>query len=103
MSKRNVTLNEFAELYGLGKKEAKRILVINNIATTRICVGKRDRVVIDLRNLNEHPIVRGKILSVRYAAAAIGVSAKSLSKLNENRCVTQMNLSQTQPKTGRAK
>ena len=81
MPKRIVTLNEFGELYGLGQKEVKRVLAIKNIATTRICVGQRDRVVIDLRTLNEPPTVPGKILSIPFAAAAIGLSAKGLGKL----------------------
>ena len=81
MPKRIVTLNEFGELYGLGRKEAKRVLAMKNIATTRIRAGQRDRVVIDLRKLNEPPTVPGKILSLPFAAATIGVSAKGLSKL----------------------
>jgi hypothetical protein len=79
--KRIVTLNEFGELYGLGRKEAQRVLVMKNIATTRICVGQRDRVVIDLQKLNEPPTAPGNVLSLPYAAATIGVSAKGLSKL----------------------
>ena len=81
MPKRIVTLNQFGELYGLGRKEAGRVLVMKNIATTRICVGQKDRIVIDLRKLNEPPREPGKILSLPYAAATIGVSAKGLSKL----------------------
>jgi TniQ len=81
MPKRIVTFNEFRELYGLTRKEAIRVLAMKNIATTRICVGQRYRVVIDLRKLNEPPTVPGKLLSLPFAAATIGMSPKGLSRL----------------------
>ncbi len=81
MPKRIVSFNEFRELYGFTRKEAMRVLAIKNIATTRICVGQRDRVVIDLRKLHEPPTVPGKILSLPSAAATIGMSPKGLSRL----------------------
>lgn len=81
MPKRIVTLSEFGELYGLGRKATRRVLVMKNIATTRIRVGQRYRVVIDLHKLHEPPTVPGKILSSPCAAATIGVSEKTLNKL----------------------
>ncbi len=81
MPKSIVSFNEFCELYGLTRKEAMRVLAMKNIATTRICVGQRDRVVIDLRNLKEPATVLGKILSLRSAAPTIGISPKGLSRL----------------------
>jgi hypothetical protein len=81
MPKRIVTLNEFRELYDLGQEETRRILAMKNIATTRICVGQTDRVLIDLQKLHEPPKVPGKVLSLPYAAATIGISARTLSRL----------------------
>jgi hypothetical protein len=83
MPKRRVTFKEFRRLYGFGWEVARRVLVMKKIARTA-SLGHRERIVIDVRKLHDSPIVPGKILSCPYAAATIGVSTATLSKLRES-------------------
>lgn len=81
MTKRIVAFQDFREFHGLGREETRPVLVMKNVDTTRIGVGQQGRVLIDLRRLREPPKASGKILSLRYAAATIGISRRTLSKL----------------------
>ena len=54
---------------------------MKSIPTITIRVGKTNRTFIDLQQLHEPPTVPGRIFRLKTAAAAIGVSAKALSRL----------------------
>jgi hypothetical protein len=79
--KRFITIAEFGELYGLGRRTNKRMLAMKIIPTITIRTGQTVRQLIDLQQLHEPPTVPGRIVTRQAAAARIGVSARVLSKL----------------------
>jgi hypothetical protein len=78
--KRFITRQEFGERFGLGKLTTLRVLAMKNIPTIMVRTGQI-KTLIDLHQLQEPPMIPGKIFPLRRAAAAIGVSVKALRML----------------------
>lgn len=92
--KRFVTRAEFGARYGFAPSTVARVLATKSIRTITIRAGKRNRTLIDLQQLHEPPVEPGKVLGLRTAAAAIGVTAKALRRLRasghfEVKCVVR--------------
>ena len=78
--KRFITRQEFGERFGLGKLTTLRVLALKNIPTITVRTGQI-KTLIDLQQLQEPPMIPGKIFPLRKAAAAIGVSVTALRRL----------------------
>ena len=79
--KRLVTRDEFGKRFGIGKRTLRRVLAMKRIHTITLHPGNKQRTFIDLQQLHEPPSVPGKIFRLPTAAAAIGIGARTLSKL----------------------
>jgi len=79
--KRLITRAEFGKRFGIGKRTLHRVLAMKRIRTITLHPGKKQRTFIDLQQLRESPSVSGKIFRLPTAAAAIGIAARTLSKL----------------------
>ena len=79
--KRLVTRDEFGKRFGIGKRTLRRVLAMKRIRTITLHPGNKQRTFIDLQQLHEPPSVPGKIFRLPTAAAAIGIGARTLSKL----------------------
>jgi hypothetical protein len=67
--------------YGLDRRTVLRVLAMKSIPTIKIPMGETNQLLIDLQQVHEPPTVPGKVLSLKNAAAAIGIGADALSKL----------------------
>jgi hypothetical protein len=78
--KRFITRKAFGKRYGFGRHTALRVLEMNSIPTITIRTGKIKHTLVDLQQLHEPPTI-ARIFELQPAAAAIGISAKALSRL----------------------